>query len=131
MPSSNGKRMRFMTSLICAAMLAWSSLSAAWGAELILVRQDGCHWCEHWESEIGVAYPKTREGVRAPLRRVNLRDLPDDISFTSRPVFTPTFVLVHDGQELGRIEGYPGADFFWPMLVQLLDAHPAKTVPQI
>src|SRR6056297_1001007 len=34
-----------------------------------------------------------------------------------------------EGQELGRIEGYPGAHFFWPMLNQLLDAHPEATVP--
>ncbi len=88
-----------------------------------MVEQDGCHWCEKWNAEIGGIYPKTEEGKRAALRRVNLRALPDDIIFTSRPIYTPTFVLVENGQELGRLEGYPGADFFWPMLDALLDQH--------
>ncbi|WP_397544585.1 hypothetical protein [Roseovarius salis] len=98
-------------------------------AELLMVRQAGCSWCAQWEADIGHAYAKTQEAERAPLRRVEIGALPDDISFASQPVFTPTFVLVDDGQELGRIEGYPGAHFFWPLLVQLLDAHPDATRP--
>ena len=34
--------------------------------------------------------------------------------------FTPTFVLVRDGQEIDRIEGYPGQDFFWSLLAMML-----------
>jgi hypothetical protein len=37
--------------------------------------------------------------------------------------FTPTFVLVQDGRELGRIEGYPGEDFFWGLLERLMLQH--------
>ena len=37
--------------------------------------------------------------------------------------FTPTFVLVDDGREIGRIEGYPGEDFFWGLLERLLLQH--------
>lgn len=103
--------------ILLAATLA---LPAA-AAELVMVEQNGCHWCEQWNTEIAHIYPKTDEGKEAPLRRVDLRDLPDDITFTSRPVFTPTFVLVEDGQELSRIEGYAGDEFFWFLLNKLLD----------
>jgi hypothetical protein len=42
----------------------------------------------------------------------------------ARPIsFTPTFVLVEDGRELARIEGYPGEDFFWGLLGMLLEEH--------
>ena len=58
--------------------------------------------------------------------RVDLRDLPDDIDFASRPVFTPTFVLVEDGKELGRMEGYAGDEFFWFVLGKLLDENEIK-----
>jgi hypothetical protein len=34
--------------------------------------------------------------------------------------FSPTFVLVEQGREIGRITGYPGADFFWGMLAELI-----------
>lgn len=90
-------------------------------AELIMVEQAGCHYCERWNSEIGHIYPKTKEGKLVPLRRVDLRRLPRDLSFASRPVFTPTFVLMDDGKELGRIEGYPGDEFFWFLLGKLFD----------
>lgn len=96
-------------------------------AELVMVERHGCHWCEQWTAEIGPAYPKTDEGARAPLRRVQINALPEDVVFRSRPVFTPTFVLVENGQELGRIEGYAGDEFFWFLLTQLLDAHPDAT----
>jgi thioredoxin-related protein len=120
---------------ICAAVLVSLGLTLGLtgplrAAELIMVEQHGCHWCEQWNAEIAPAYPHTEEGARAPLRRVLIRDLPEDVEFTSRPVFTPTFVLVHEGQELGRMEGYAGDEFFWFLLGQLLDAHPDATAPQ-
>ncbi|PVA10700.1 hypothetical protein DC366_07415 [Pelagivirga sediminicola] len=96
---------------------------AAVAADLVMVEQDGCIYCAQWDKEISHIYPKTEQGARAPLRRVQLRDLPDDIEFASRPVFTPTFVLVEDGQELGRMEGYAGDEFFWFVLGKLLDEH--------
>lgn len=96
-----------------------------------MIDQQGCYYCQKWEAEIGPIYEKTEESQRAPLRKVDLRHLPDDIEFSSRPVFTPTFILVENGKELGRIEGYAGEDFFWFLVGQLLDAHPAATVPQL
>ncbi len=96
-------------------------------ADLVMVEQDGCHWCAQWNKEISHVYPKTSEGKRAPLRRVDLRNLPDDIEFTSKPVFTPTFVLIEDGKELARMEGYAGDEFFWFLLGKMLDAHPSAT----
>ncbi len=103
-----------------ALFLGCVSLPAL-AASLVMVEQEGCPWCAKWDVEIAPIYPKTDEGMRAPLRRVDLRDLPDDIEFSSRPVFTPTFVLVESGQELGRIEGYAGHEFFWFLLGKLLD----------
>lgn len=98
---------------------------AAMAAQLVMVEEAHCHWCARWNEEIGGIYDKTDEGKRAPLRRVEISDpLPDDITFTSRASFTPTFVLIEDGQEIGRIEGYPGEHFFWPLLGQLLEKLP-------
>lgn len=108
--------------LIIAFLLAFSPLPLI-AAELVMVEQTGCHWCAKWNEEISHIYPKTQDGQRAPLRRVDLRDLPDDVTFRSKPVFTPTFVLVESGQELGRIEGYGGDEFFWFLLAKLLETH--------
>lgn len=116
-----------MNRLICALVLGILPVQVL-SADLVMVEQDGCHWCARWHAEIAHIYPNTAEGQRTPLRVVNLRALPDDIAFATPPVFTPTFVLVEDGQELGRIEGYAGDEFFWFLLGRLQNEHlpPAK-----
>ena len=92
-------------------------------AELVMVEQTACEWCERWDEEIAPAYPKTTEGKFAPLRRVNIRDMPADLKVDRRVNFTPTFLIVTEGREVARLEGYPGPDFFWPLLADLLTKH--------
>ncbi|HYD65037.1 MAG TPA: hypothetical protein VED21_06140, partial [Azospirillum sp.] len=83
--------------------------------------------------EVGPAYPRTAEGRAAPLRRVDLRaPRPDDLKAIAGVVHTPTFVLVEDGREVGRILGYPGDAFFWGLLAELvakLPPVPATALP--
>ncbi|MDX2484006.1 MAG: hypothetical protein QNK42_10165 [Pseudodonghicola sp.] len=97
--------------------------SPALAVELVMVEQTGCAWCARWNEEIAPAYPNTGEGKFAPLRRVDLRKMPDDLTIARRVTFTPTFLLVEDDREIARMEGYPGEDFFWPLLEQLLRSH--------
>lgn len=88
---------------------------------LLMVEQPGCAYCARWNAEIAPIYPRTPEGKAAALQRVQLRGpYPDDAALGPRPVFTPTFILVADGHETGRIEGYPGEDFFWALLQKML-----------
>lgn len=85
-----------------------------------MVDDEGCVWCARWEEEVGPAYPKSTEGQFAPLRKINIRDISDEIEVARRVNFTPTFLIVQEGRELARIEGYPGAHFFFPLVEQLL-----------
>lgn len=113
---------RFIIISISAAVL-WSvaGLSAVHAQELIMVEEDGCIWCERWNRDVGTIYSKTPEGQRAPLRRIDIREpLPADLEFDRPAFYTPTFVLVRDGKELARIEGYPGEAFFWGLLGKML-----------
>lgn len=112
-----------MTRNFLAAGLAAVLALPALAAELVMVEQHGCEWCARWNEEIAPIYPKTAEGAFAPLRRVDLRAIPADLETARRVVFTPTFLIVEDGRELARLEGYPGEDFFWPLLEKLLVDH--------
>lgn len=113
--------MKFATRLAAAAVLAFGSAASA--AELVMVEEKGCIWCAAWDAEIAPIYAATEEGRAAPLRRIDLHGpRPEDLSFDAPLLITPTFVLVQDGQEIGRIEGYPGEDFFWGLLQRMLDA---------
>lgn len=96
--------------------------STAWAeAQLIMVEERGCIWCARWNEEIAPIYPKTDIGKTAPLTRINIDDTPPEgMTFDRKFRFTPTFVLMEDGTEIGRIEGYPGEDFFWGVLEKMI-----------
>ena len=95
-------------------------------AELVLFEQSFCEWCEAWEKEVGIIYSKTSEGKRVPIRKVDIHgERPADLSKIKPVIFTPTFVLVHKGAEIGRILGYPGEDHFWGLLNLMLERLPA------
>ena len=96
-------------------------------AELVMFESPVCEWCEVWHEELGAVYAKTSEGRRAPLRRVDLfRSLPQDLRMLKGVRYTPTFGLMDDGREVGRILGYPGESFFWAQLGELLDRSAGK-----
>ena len=107
---------------LAAALILGLWSAAASAAELLMVEQQGCIWCRRFDAEIAPGYPKTPEGARAPLRRVDLRQpWPEGVTVLEGARYTPTFILLDDeGREAGRFVGYPGADFFYPALGRLL-----------
>ncbi len=116
---------RLLFTLVVAAGIGlWTSANAA---KLIMVEQEYCEYCEAWNADVGGIYNKTEEGKKAPLRRVDINEtLPDDLSFITGLVFTPTFVLVEDGKEIGRLVGYAGESFFWGLLQKLIKKLPVE-----
>ena len=93
-----------------------------------MFEQAGCVWCEAFDREIASIYPKTPEGQRAPLRRVNIeRPVPADLSFIEVERLAPLFVLVDRDKEIGRIRGSPGEDHFWGLLGLLIKKLDAAT----
>ena len=110
---------RFRTFLVVA--LTWLPFAAASETYLLMAEEVGCMWCARWNEDIAQIYPKTAEGQAAPLRRYDLNNDSPDITFSQKVRFTPTFILVQDGTEVGRIEGYPGEDFFWGLLGMMFE----------
>ena len=85
---------------------------------LLLVEDRGCPYCALWDRDVGPAYARSPEGRFAPLVR-RFRGS-RDVSFLTGVAFSPTFVLLKEGREVGRIVGYSGPDFFWSDLSPLL-----------
>jgi hypothetical protein len=114
---------------ILLAVLAMSMLLVppAAALELLMFRRAGCPWCAAWDREIGPVYGQTEVGRRVPLAHVDLdRAIPGKLMLASPVRYTPTFVLLDGDREIGRIEGYPGEDFFWARLERLLPPSPAE-----
>ncbi len=107
--------------LLKVIILLLIAVPAVAETRLMMVEEAGCPWCERWNADVGTIYSRTEEGKLAPLWRYDINDpVPDNVTFSSPPQFTPTFILLVDGIEVNRIEGYPGEGFFWGLLGMML-----------
>lgn len=122
-----GRRRRVLFQIFAAiAILSGSfgtgaiGLGAATGSSvrLLMVEEAGCRFCALWDAEVGSAYARSPEGRFAPLKRVG-RDAPELEGLRPAP-FTPTFIVLRNGEETGRITGYPGEIWFWQELADIL-----------
>lgn len=110
--------------LVIAGVILLSTQAFA-EVRLLMVEQHGCPYCIKWHHEIGGIYHKTREGRIAPLQQTDLfKPLPEGVKLNSPAIYTPTFVLLNDGIEIGRTEGYPGDEFFWFLIDKLIEKLP-------
>jgi hypothetical protein len=105
------------TSLLSAVLLILSG-NLAMAGELLMFETRSCPWCKAWNRDIGRMYDKTEQGKLLKLHRVDLdREDENKVVRLARPVmFTPVFVISACGREVGRVEGYPGKEFFWTIL---------------
>lgn len=110
-----------MLKALAITLFSLLPLTAAAESFLLMAEEDGCYWCAKWNDEIAHIYPKTIEGQTAPLQRYDVHSEAPDVAFSKRVHFTPTFILVENGKEVGRIEGYPGQDFFWGLLTMMFE----------
>lgn len=88
------------------------------GTMLVMIEGPDCPYCRKWEREVGPGYRASDEGKIAPL--VKRMKGHNDLSGIRGIAYTPTFILVERGMEVGRIIGYAGPDFFWGELERLL-----------
>lgn len=125
--SSERQPARLGAAILCAVLLLVGfaridapSRAASSTVRLVMVEEPGCRFCRKWDAEIGSGYRKSAEGRFAPLKRV--RRGAADIKGLAPIVYTPTFLVMRSGEELGRITGYPGADYFYAELRPILAA---------
>lgn len=85
---------------------------------LVVIEDRGCPYCARFDVETRESYEKSAEGRFAPL--VRRRRTAGDIAFLKDIVYSPTFVLIVEGREIGRIVGYQGADLFWIEMAGLM-----------
>jgi hypothetical protein len=116
--------------ILLIELLATTGARARAGVRLLMVEQAGCVYCLRWDREVGVAYPKSPQGRFAPLVRRPIGH--EDLRRLVPPaVYTPTFVVLDGAREIGRIVGYPGADFFWEELDVILARAGFEALPSV
>ena len=112
-----------MTVKTLAAAIALALISAlpAAAAELVMVYSRTCSYCVKFNKEVAPMYASTSAGQVAPLRKVSpYKKWPADLAGVTPAPFTPVFILVDHGREVGRFAGYDGEVKFWSRLKPLL-----------
>lgn len=116
-----------MAVLAAAAMLPVKARAA----ELLMFESRSCIYCLRWERDVGSLYDKTDEAKILPLRRVDVdRQSASGVTLQSPVRYTPTFVVVDKGREIGRIEGFASDDAFWGRLDELAAKITAAITPE-
>ncbi|MEW6767935.1 MAG: thioredoxin family protein [Pseudomonadota bacterium] len=118
--------------LLMAVLAAAAMLPAkARAAELLMFESRSCIYCLRWERDVGSLYDKTAEAKVLPLRRVDVdRQSASGVTLQSPVRYTPTFVVVDQGREIGRIEGFASDDAFWGRLDELAAKITAAIAPE-
>lgn len=89
-------------------------------AELLMFESGGCVYCQRWDRDVGAIYDKTQEAKLLPLRRIDVgRQSASGVTLQSPVRYTPTFVVVDNGREVGRITGFISDESFWGLLDEL------------
>ena len=120
-----------MSNFIIKRKIAWILVptialwvTPAYALELIMFETKGCIWCKKWHEDVGSVYSRTDEGKIAPLRQIQMiEDFQGQLKLKAPVTVSPTFVLVAENNEVGRIIGYPGDEFFWFLLSELLEKY--------
>ena len=125
------RRCRSVLATVVAASAIGAALAAHSeeddGLRMLMFTQPGCSWCAAWDREIGPIWPNSPEGRTAAMTTIDRRaDLPQGVTLDRPVTLTPTFVLLEGGTEIARLEGYPGADFFWFHIGRMIEAAEAS-----
>jgi hypothetical protein len=131
LPPVSGPSAATLAAIVLAVATFWATLSgrsaqvaaaqdsfADIPAALLLIEDRGCPYCALWDREVRQGYINSPEGHFAPLIR-RFRGSPD-VAFLPNVIYSPTFIVLARGREVGRIVGYPGPDFFWAEIAPLL-----------
>ena len=82
--------------------------------ELVVLEVDGCIYCNVFRKRHLANYKASRQGKKIPIRFVNINDPAIGHLGLTQPVgIVPTFVVLQNNEEIGRIPGLVGHREFY------------------
>lgn len=123
-PENTPRRARRLFVAMSIALIALY-VPVASAAQLVYVEWKDCGYCKSFNRQMAWAYASSAIGKKVPLRRVDiLRRWPADLKQVKPPSYTPVFILVENGREVGRFDGYTSPQVFTRKLKELLQRRP-------
>ena len=113
--------MKAFLGAVAALFTLIASPMPATAAELVMVDARACTYCQKFAREMDDVYAASPAGLSAPIRRVSpYKRWPADLAAVRPAPYTPVFILVDGGREVGRFAGYKSPEWFWSKLNPLL-----------
>jgi len=92
--------------------------------QLVVLEVDGCIYCDVFRRRLLTAYQASKQGKKAPVRFVDINDPAIGDLGLSQPVgMVPTFIMLENNQEIGRIPGLMGQQDFFRAIDYILIGH--------
>ncbi len=93
--------------------------------ELVVLEAPGCTYCTLFRRDVLPSYEASPQSKDLPIRFVDINDEAADALGIDYPVdIVPTFVVLKNNKEVGRIPGYTGPEFFFHTINYLLSTAP-------
>ena len=91
--------------------------------QLVVMEAPGCTYCDIFRRDVLPSYEASEQAKDMPVRFVDVNDLPKtQIELQSQIDILPTFVIVKNNAEIGRIPGYVGPEDFFHSVSYLLSS---------
>ena len=91
--------------------------NAAPRTEVVVFEIGGCKYCTAFRDNLGARYLASTTNRAAPMRFVDVGRLdPQSFQLSADINTVPTIVVLQDGREVDRVEGYPLADLLFGMV---------------
>lgn len=93
--------------------------------QLVVMEAPGCTYCGIFRRDVLPSYEASERAKELPVRFLDVNDQASSGLDLQTPVdIVPTFIVVKDKKEVGRIPGYVGRENFYHAINHLMSAAP-------
>ncbi len=93
--------------------------------ELVVMEAPGCTYCELFRRDVLPSYQASERAKEMPIRFLDINDITaEDLGLDTAIDIVPTFVVLKDHKEVGRIPGYMGPEYFFHSINHLISSAP-------
>jgi thioredoxin-related protein len=126
-------------SLILAAAMLFAGMQSAGHAgldveatlpqgenfELVVMEAPGCTYCTLFRRDVLPSYEASPRAKDMPIRFVDVNDeAAEGLGLQSPVDIVPTFLVLKNNKEVGRIPGYTGPEYFFHTINYLISTAP-------
>lgn len=98
-------------------------MPAAGNLQLVVMEAPGCIYCNIFRRDVLPSYEVSERGKEMPVRFVDVNDVDKSGIGLESPIdILPTFVVIKDNREVGRIPGYMGPEDFFHSINYLMSS---------